>query len=313
MVTYFFRRLLGAIPTIFLIILISFFLIRLAPGGPFDFDRTLAPEIQANLNAQYHLDKPIYVQFGYYFVDILHGDFGPSYQYKNYTVTELIAQGFPVSLQIGLSAMVLALLIGVAAGMFAAYKQNSRLDHLVMTLSMTGISIPNFVVAPLLILIFAIGFSLLPAGGWNNGAMQNQILPIITLALPLIAYIARISRSSMIEVLRMPYIRTAYSKGLPSFYILTRHALKPMLLPVISYLGPAIAGLITGSVVVEQIYGIPGLGRYFIQGALNRDYTLVMGVVVFYGILIIALNLLVDLLYGWLDPQIRLQGRTDVR
>jgi len=313
MLAYFFRRLLGAIPTIFLIILISFFLIRLAPGGPFDFDRTLAPEIQANLNAQYHLDKPIYTQFGYYLRDILQGDFGPSFQYKNYSVTELIAQGFPVSLQLGLSAMLLALIFGTAAGMLAAYKQNSRIDYFVMTISMTGISIPNFVIAPLLILVFAIGFTLLPAGGWDNGAFKNQILPIITLALPQIAYIARISRSSMIEVLRMPYIRTAYSKGLTNFYILTRHALKPTLLPVISYLGPAIAGLITGSVVVEQIYGIPGLGRYFVQGALNRDYTLVMGVVVFYGILIIILNLIVDLLYGWLDPQIRLQGHTDAR
>jgi len=309
--TYFIRRLLGAIPTLFLIILISFFLIRMAPGGPFDFDRSLAPEIQANLNAQYHLDKPVYVQFAYYFTDIIQGDFGPSFQYKNYTVTELIAQGFPVSLQLGLSAMLLALFFGCAAGMLAAYKQNSRIDYFVMTISMTGISIPNFVVAPILILIFAIGFSLLPAGGWNNGAIQNQILPIITLALPQIAYIARITRSSMIEVLRMPYIRTAYSKGLPSLYILTRHALKPTLLPVISYLGPAIAGVITGSVVVEQIYGIPGLGRYFIQGALNRDYTLVMGVVVFYGMLIIVLNLIVDLLYSSLDPQIRLQGRSD--
>ncbi len=311
MLNYFFRRLLGAIPTIFIIILISFFLIRLAPGGPFDFDRTLAPEIQANLNAQYHLDKPVYVQFGYYFIDLVQGDFGPSFQYKNFSVTELIAQGFPVSLQLGLAAILLALIIGCAAGMLAAYKQNSRIDYIVMTLSMTGISIPNFVVAPILILIFAVSFTLLPAGGWNNGEFKNQILPIITLALPQIAYIARISRSSMIEVLRMPYIRTAYSKGLSGFYILTRHALKPTLLPVISYLGPAIAGVITGSVVVEQIYGIPGLGRYFIQGALNRDYTLVMGVVVFYGILIIVLNLIVDLLYGWLDPQIRLQGRSN--
>lgn len=309
MAEYFFRRLLGAFPTIFIIIFISFFLIRLAPGGPFDFDKTLAPEIQANLNAKYHLDEPVYVQFGYYLKDILRGDFGPSFQYKNYTVTELISQGFPVSMQLGLSAMLLALLLGCTAGIIAAYRQNTRFDYGVMTISMIGISIPNFVMAPLLILVFAIVFSVFPAGGWNDGAVPNRILPIITLALPQIAYIARISRGSMIEVLRSAYIRTAYSKGLPTFYILTRHALKPTLLPVISYLGPAIAGIITGSVVVEQIYGIPGLGRYFVQGALNRDYTLVMGVVVFYGIFIIMLNLIVDLLYGWLDPQIRLQGK----
>lgn len=309
MLEYFFRRLLGAIPTIFIIILVSFFLIRLAPGGPFDFDKTLAPEIQANLNAKFHLDEPVYVQFGYYLKDILQGDFGPSFQYKNYTVTELIAQGFPVSVQLGLSAMALALLLGSAAGILAAYRQNSKFDYGVMTISMLGISVPNFVMAPILILIFAIVFSFLPAGGWNDGAFQNRILPIVTLALPQIAYIARISRGSMIEVLRSPFIRTAFSKGLPTFYILTRHALKPTLLPVISYMGPAIAGIITGSVVVEQIYGIPGLGRYFVQGALNRDYTLVMGVVVFYGVFIILLNLIVDLLYGWLDPQIRLQAR----
>lgn len=309
MIEYFIRRLLGAIPTIFIIILVSFFLIRLAPGGPFDFDKSLAPEIQANLNAKFHLDEPVYKQFGYYLKDIVQGDFGPSFQYKNYTVTELIGQGFPVSLQLGLSAMALAFLFGCGAGILAAYKQNSKFDYGVMTISMLGISIPNFVMAPLLILVFAIMFSIFPAGGWNDGAWQNRILPIITLALPQIAYIARISRGSMIEVLRTPYIRTAFSKGLPTLYILTRHALKPTLLPVISYLGPAIAGIITGSVVVEQIYGIPGLGRYFVQGALNRDYTLVMGVVVFYGVFIIVLNLIVDLLYGWLDPQIRVQGR----
>ena len=309
MLEYFIRRLLGAIPTIFIIILVSFFLIRLAPGGPFDFDRSLAPEIQVNLNAKFHLDEPVYVQFGYYLKDILQGDFGPSFQYKNYTVTELIWQGFPVSVQLGLSAMVLALFIGCAAGMLAAYRQNSKFDYGVMTISMLGISIPNFVMAPLLILFFSITFSIFPAGGWNDGAFQNRILPIITLALPQVAYIARISRGSMIDVLRNPYIRTAFSKGLPTFYIVTRHALKPTLLPVISYLGPALAGIITGSVVVEQIYGIPGLGRYFVQGALNRDYTLVMGVVVFYGVFIIVLNLFVDLLYGWLDPQIRVQGQ----
>ncbi len=308
MLGYFYRRLLIALPTIFVIITLSFFLIRLAPGGPFDFDRALAPEIQANLQAQYHLDKPLYVQYGYYLAGVFQGDLGPSFQYKNYTVTELISQGLPVSLQLGLYAMLLALIVGCVVGMYAAYRQNSVVDYLVMSTAMIGISIPNFVMAPLLILVFAILFGLLPAGGWNEGQWMYQVLPVIALALPQIAYIARIMRSSMIDVLHMPFIRTGLSKGLPMRYILLRHGFKPAVLPVVSYLGPAIAGIITGSVVIEQIFGIPGLGRYFIQGALNRDYTLVMGVVIFYGVLIILLNLLVDLLYGWLDPQVRLQA-----
>ncbi len=307
MLNYFLRRLLGAIPTLLIIITISYFLIRLAPGGPFDFDKTLPPEIQASLEQKYHFDKPLYIQFGYYLSDLIKGDLGPSFQYVNYSVTELIQQGFPISLQLGLSAMLLAVLIGCSAGVVAAYKQNSRYDYLLMSVSMTGISVPNFVMAPILILCFSIFLAWLPAGGWEGGAVKNQILPIISLALPQIAYLARITRGSMLDVLRANYIRTAYSKGMPVYIILLRHALKPALLPVISYLGPAIAGIITGSIVVEQIYGIPGLGRYFVQGALNRDYTLVMGVVIFYGVLIVLLNLLVDLLYGWFDPQIRIR------
>lgn len=309
MLTYLFSRLMGAIPTLFIILLISFVLIRLAPGGPFDFDQSLAPEIQKNLENKYHLNEPVYVQFWIYLKGLVQGDFGPSFQYKNFTVSELIGRGFPVSLQLGFSAILLALVAGCSAGFLAAYRQNSRLDVLIMSFSMLGISVPNFVMAPLLILYFAIGVLLLPAGGWNDGAFSHQILPVITLALPQIAYLARISRGSMLEVLRTAYIRTALAKGLPVSYVLLRHAFKPAMLPVVSYLGPAMAGLLTGSVVVEQIYGIPGLGRYFVSGALNRDYTLVMGVVVFYGVLIILLNLLVDLLYGWLDPQIRLQSR----
>lgn len=309
MASYFIKRLFGAIPTIFIIIVVSFFLIRLAPGGPFDFDQTLAPEIQQNLNEKYHLDESLPVQFGYYLKDVLQGDLGPSFQYQNFSVNELIAKGFPVSLYLGFWAMLLALLVGCSAGFYAAWHQNSKLDVMVMSFSMLGISIPNFVMAPIFILLFAIFFTVLPAGGWQDGAIPNQILPIITLALPQIAYIARISRGSMIEVLREPYVRTAFSKGLSKTYIIFHHTLKPALLPVVSYIGPAMAGLLTGSVVVEQIYGIPGLGRYFVTGALNRDYTLVMGVVIFYGVLIILLNLLVDLLYGWLDPQIRLRER----
>ncbi len=234
----------------------------------------------------------------------MQGDFGPSFQYKDHSVNELIATGFPVSLRLGLSAIAIALLIGVGLGTLAALRQNSATDYSVMTLAMTGISIPNFVLAPILILIFAVYLGWLPAGGWNDGAFRNTILPIIGLALPQIAYISRLMRGSMIEVLRSNPIRTARAKGLPERVVILRHALKPALLPVVSFLGPATAAVITGSVVIEQIFGIPGLGRYFVQGALNRDYTLVMGVV-FYGILIILFNFIVDLVYALLDPKVR--------
>mgnify|MGYP002621153825 CR=1 FL=1 len=310
MLVYILKRLLGIIPTLLIIITISYFLIRMAPGGPFDLDQTLPPEIQASLEAKYHFDKPLPVQFGYYIADLMRGDFGPSFQYNNYSVTELIMQGFPISLQLGLSAILLALIIGCGAGMVAAYRQNSRYDYILMSIAMLGISIPNFVMAPILILLLAVLLPVFPAGGWDDGSLMNQVLPVVALALPQIAYIARITRGSMLDVLRTGYIRTAFSKGLPTHIILLRHALKPALLPVVSYLGPAIAGIITGSVVIEQIFGIPGLGRYFVQGALNRDYTLVMGVVVFYGVLIVLLNLLVDLVYGLLDPQIRLGAQS---
>jgi oligopeptide transport system permease protein len=302
---YTLRRVLGAIPTLLILIALAFFMIRLAPGGPFDGERALLPEIEANLRATYHLDEPLPLQFGRYLGGLVRGDFGPSFQYRDYTVTELIMTGFPVSLRIGLGAMVVALLFGVTVGSLAALRQNSRTDYTVMALSMTGISIPNFVMAPILILIFAVYLGWLPAGGLGDGAIRNLILPIVSLALPQIAYIARLTRGSMIEVLRSPFIRTAKAQGLPRATIVLRHALKPALLPVVSYLGPATAAVITGSVVIEQIFGIPGLGRFFVQGALNRDYTLVMGVVVFYGVLIVVANLFVDLAYAWLDPKVK--------
>ena len=280
-------------------------MVRLAPGGPFDAERVLLPEIEANLRAAYHLDEPLYQQFLRYLGGLLRGDFGPSFQYRDYTVTELIMAGFPVSLRLGGGAMILALLFGITAGSIAALRQNTRTDYSVMSVSMTGISVPNFVMAPILILIFAVYLGWLPAGGLGEGSPKNLILPIISLALPQIAYISRLTRGSMIEVLRSDFIRTAKAQGLPAGKILVRHALKPALLPVVSYLGPATAAIITGSVVIEQIFSIPGLGRFFVQGALNRDYTLVMGVVVFYGVLIIALNLIVDLAYAWLDPKVK--------
>lgn len=280
-------------------------MMRVAPGGPFDTEKTLPPEVQANLDKKYHLDEPLLKQYGRYLFELAKGDFGPSFQYKDYSVNELIATGFPVSLRLGLSAIFLAFFIGSALGTIAALRQNSFTDYSVMTAAMTGISVPNFVMAPILILVFAIFLKWLPAGGWNSGAFKNTILPIVSLALPQIAYISRLTRASMIEVLRGNPIRTARAKGLPERLVILRHALRPALLPVISYLGPATAAIITGSVVVEQIFGIPGLGRYFVQGALNRDYTLVMGVVVFYGALIILFNFIVDLVYAMLDPKIR--------
>jgi oligopeptide transport system permease protein len=302
---YTLARFLGAIPTLFILITIAFFMIRAAPGGPFDAEKQLPPEIEANLRAAYHLDEPLVRQFGRYLWNLARGDFGPSFQYKDYSVTELIAAGFPVSLRLGASAMLLALLLGVAAGSLAALRQNSRTDRALMAAAMTGISIPNFVLAPLLVLLFAVQLRWLPAGGIGDGGVRYMILPVISLALPQVAYVARLTRGSMIEVLGSNFVRTARAQGLPERTVVLRHALKPALLPVVSYLGPATAAIITGSVVVEQIFGVPGLGRYFVQGALNRDYTLVMGVVVFYGTLIVLLNFLVDLVYAWLDPRVK--------
>ena len=303
MLKFIFKRLLGAIPTLFVIISISFFMIRMAPGGPFDQERQLPPEVIENLNKAYHLDKPLHEQFVMYLKGILQGDFGPSFQYKDYSVTELIAQGFPVSLKIGGIAIILASLIGIFLGSLAALRQNTRTDYMIMSFSMTGITIPSFVMAPLMSLFIGVYLRWLPVGGW--GTAKHAVMTIIALALPQIAYIARLTRASMIEVLRSNYIRTAKAKGLSQSVILFRHAIKGALLPVISYLGPATAHIITGSVVVEKIFGIPGIGRFFVLGALNRDYTLVMGVVVFYGMIIILLNLMVDILYGILDPKVR--------
>ena len=305
MLRYSLRRLASAIPTLFVVMTVAFFMMRLAPGGPFDRDRMLTPEIEANIRAAYNLDEPLIVQYGVYLSKLIRGDLGPSFKYQDYTVVELIGNGFPVSFRIGMTAILLALIIGGAFGIIAALRQNSLIDHGVMAVAMVGITVPNFVMAPLLALLIGVYLRWLPAGGYGGGSLRNLVLPTIALALPQVAYVARLTRASMIEVLRSNYIRTARAKGLPGRLVVGRHALRAALLPVVSYLGPAIAGIITGSVVIETIFGIPGIGRYFVQGALNRDYTLVMGVVVFYGSLIIVLNLLVDLAYGVLDPKIR--------
>jgi oligopeptide transport system permease protein len=302
--SYILRRLLWAIPTLVLLITLAFFLMRIAPGGPFDSEKNLPPQIEANLNARYHLDEPLIQQYFRYLGQIIKGDLGPSFQYRDWTVNELIAEGFPVSLTVGGLAMLLAFVVGCSIGIVAALRQNTAVDYGTMGFAMLGISIPNFVVAPLLILLLAVYAGWLPAGGWEWN-LSHMILPVVTLAMPMIAYIARLMRGSMIEVLHSNFIRTARAKGLSEATVIRRHALKPALLPVISFMGPATAGLITGSVVIEKIFSIQGIGSYFVQGAMNRDYTLVMGVVIFYGALIIFFNFLVDLIYAWLNPRVR--------
>jgi len=302
---YAIRRLAGALPTLLVIVTAAFFLMRLAPGGPFDDEQTLAPEIAANLEAAYGLDQPILVQYRNYLGGLLRGDLGPSFRYKDFEVSELIARGLPITAGLGAAALLVAVFAGVPLGMLAGRRRNRASDHVVMGVALAGIAVPNFVVAPLLALVFGVLLGWLPVSGWESGNLRYAILPVVTLALPLIAYIARLTRGSLLEVLQSPHIRTARAKGLSESRILWRHAFKPTILPVVSFLGPGAAALLTGSLVVEQIFGLPGVGRYFVQGAVNRDYTLVMGMVVFYAVLIVLLNLLVDLAYGWLDPRIR--------
>jgi oligopeptide transport system permease protein len=300
---YFLRRLGGAIPTLFIIITGSFFMIRMAPGGPFDRERVVPPDILANLMRAYHLDEPLWKQYLRYLGDLFQGDFGPSFKYKDFSVAQLIAQGFPTSLSLGAIAMAAALIIGLTLGVWAALRQNTMVDYSATGISMLGIAVPNFVVAPTLTLVFGLMLGWLPVGGW--GSPSNYVLPVIALCLPQIAAIARLTRASMIEVLGSNFVRTARAKGMPERITIARHAIRAALLPVVSYLGPAIAQIITGSVVVEQIFSIPGIGRYFVQSSLNRDYTMVMGVTVFYGALVIFCNLVADMLYGVLDPKVR--------
>ncbi len=305
MIRYFVTRLAGAIPTLLIIITATFFLMRAAPGGPFDQEQTLPPEIVANLQSAYGLDQPIWTQYARYLKSLLHGDFGPSFKYKDFTVTELIGQGFPVTLQLGVIAMVLALSLGIPLGTFAALHHNSAADYATMSLAVVGIAIPSFVVLPFLALLFGVYLHWLPVAGWEAGSIRHLALPVIALTLPPLAYIARLTRGSMLEVLHSHFIRTAFAKGLPLHTVILRHALRPALMPVASYLVPAVASIMTGSLVVESIAGLPGIGRYLVQGALNRDYTLVLGMVIIYSTLLIGMGLLVDLLYAWLDPRVR--------
>ena len=290
-----FRRILEAIPTLFILITVSFFMMRLAPGSPFSSEKNYPPEVIANIEAKYHLNEPLMVQYGIYLKNLAHGDFGPSFKYKDYTV----------SLKLGFSAFILALVFGISAGVIAALKQNKWLDYLIMTFAMTGVVVPSFVVAPLLVLIFSITLKLLPSGGWNNGQFIYMLMPMVALSLSYIASIARIMRSSMIEVLHSNFIRTAKAKGLPMSRIVLKHALRPALLPVISYMGPAFVGIITGSMVIESIFVLPGIGQLFVNGALNRDYSLVLSLTILVGTLTIVFNAIVDILYAVIDPKIR--------
>jgi oligopeptide transport system permease protein len=299
------RRLAIGVPTLFIVVTLSFYMMRLAPGGPFDQERPIPPEILRNIEQAYHLDEPLWQQYLRYLGGVLRGDFGPSYRTKDFTVTELLAEGAPASFKVGGLAVLLALGLGLAAGITAALRQNSWIDYSVMSLAMVGIAIPSFVMAPLLILLFAVHLGWLPAGGWGGGALPFLILPVVSLALPQVARVARLSRGAMIEQLHANYVRTARAKGLREQLVVLRHALPGSMLPVVSYLGPMTAALLTGSVVIETIFSIPGIGRYFVQSALNRDYTVVMGVVIVYAAMIILLNLAVDLVYGLLDPKVR--------
>jgi oligopeptide transport system permease protein len=304
MARYIFRRLLGTLPTLFLIVTISFFLIRLAPGGPFDLERPLDAKIMENLNKAYGLDQPLYVQYGMYLANVLRGDFGPSYVLHDFRVADLFAKGLPISIRLGLSALLISVLIGGALGTLAALRQNKSADYAVIGLATIGVTIPTFVVAPVLQIVFGLWLSWLPVAGWGNGALRHTVLPIVVLSLPLIAVIARLTRASMIETLRANHIRTLRAQGLGTRTII-RHALRGASLPVVSYLGPAAAAVLTGSVVVETIFGLPGIGRYFVESALNRDYTVVMGTVVVVAVFVMFFNLLVDVIYAMLDPRVR--------
>ncbi len=305
MLRYVFRRFLTAIPTLFLIVTISFFLMRVAPGGPFNQEKGLNPVIKANLERVYHLNEPLWKQYLLYLDNLLHGDFGPSYNLPDFTVAELFAKGLPVSAQLGATALVLALLIGGVLGIVAALYQNKGADYAVIATATAGSTIPTFVIAPLFQLAFALTLHWFPVGGWGEGALVNKVGPVLTLMLPQLAVVARLMRGSMIESLRSHHIRTARALGLSDYSVIVRHALRGALLPIISYSGPAAAALLTGSIIVESIFAIPGVGRYFVDAALNRDYTLVMGTVVVVALFIIVFNLIVDILYAIVDPRVR--------
>ncbi len=306
MTKYIFRRLLGIIPTLFIIVTISFFIVRVAPGGPFDGERALPEVVKRNIEAKYHMNDPLVVQYGRYMFDVMRGDLGPSYRYKDHDVNFYIFQSLPNSMILGAIAISIAIFFGITSGMLAAVKQNTWVDYLSMAIAVIGISVPLFVIGPVLQYIFAMKLQWLPTSGWftSGDGWKTIILPAITLAFLDFATIARLTRSSMLETLRSDYIRTAKAKGMKNSAIIFKHAMKGAMLPIVSYLGPAFAGIITGSVVVEQVFRIPGLGKFFVQSSFNRDYTLIVGVVIVYSVILVIMNFFVDIIYSLLDPRI---------
>lgn len=305
MLAYVARRVAGFLPVIFVIVSLSFFIMRLAPGGPFDQDRALPDQVRANSEARYHLSDPLWHQYLRYLGDVLRGDLGPSFRYPDRTVNELLALGFPVSLLLGVCAMAVALCLGGTAGILAGVRRNSLVDYGTMSCALFGVSVPNFVLGPILMLVFSLGLGWLPVAGW--GTWRHLVLPSFTLGAFYAAYVARLTRAGMLEVIGQDFIRTARAKGLREAAVVLRHALPSAVLPVVAYLGPASAAVLTGSVVVETVFSIPGIGRYFVGGALNRDYTMVLGTVVSYSVLLLCFNLVVDILYAYLDPRVQVQ------
>lgn len=303
--SYTLRRVLVTIPTVWVVTTVCYFLLHITPGGPFDGERKVSPEVLANLQAKYHLDLPLWQQYLYYMKSLLHGDLGASFRYADWSVNDLVANALPVSLSIGGSAMVISLLIGVTLGIIAALRQNSIIDYLVMLIGSLGSAFPSFIIGPVLVLVFSMTWHLLPSGGWDNFAVSYMVLPVALLTFINVASIGRVMRGSLIEVLNSNFIRTARAKGLPMRVIVLRHALKPALMPVVTLLGPLAISSITAAIVTETIFSLPGLGKLIVNGAANRDYTLVLGLVVLVTVLTVTFNLLVDLAYALLDPKIR--------
>ena len=306
MLRFIISRLLQAIPVIFIVITATFFLVRAAPGGPFDAEKVVLPEVKRALEAQYKLDLPLYEQYFAYLTDLAQGELGPSFKYQGRSVNEILFSGLPVTAELGFYALLIALIIGVTAGVLASLKPNTRQDYIPMSLAMIGICMPSFLLGPLLVLVFGIYLEWLPISGWGS-IPGDKILPSITLGAAYAAYVARLSRAGMLEILSQDYIRTARAKGLPEWQVVSKHALRGGLIPVIAFLGPAFAGLLAGSFVVETIFQIPGLGRFYVQAAFNRDYTMILGTTVFLSTLIVLFNLISDVAAAWLNPRLRSQ------
>lgn len=304
MFTFILRRLIIIPVVLFVTVTICFFILRIVPGGPFDAERNVPPQIKANIEAKYRLDKPLVAQYGYYVRDLLRGDLGLSFRYLNHNVNEIIGRAFPISASLGLLGLSFALALGVPSGVLAAVRKNTAVDYGAMTFAMTGVSIPNFVIAPLLVIIFVYWMGWLPPAGW--GQLKHLFLPAAVLGLPYAAYFARLARGGMLEVLEQDYVRTARAKGLSDRVVVMKHALKAGVIPVVSFMGPATAGILSGSFVVEKIFDIPGMGMFFVQATLNRDYLLVIGDVISFATMLLVFNTLVDVAYAWLDPRVRL-------